>query len=52
LLNQRLFERQVADLVWVVWDYAREKKAASGKTIEKSTSVKARYERVERMLQE
>ncbi len=52
LLKQRLFERQVADLVWVVWNYVKERKAASGLTLEKATSVQARYERVEKMLRE
>ncbi|MBU1102418.1 aminoglycoside phosphotransferase family protein [Patescibacteria group bacterium] len=47
LLNQRLFERQAADLVWVVWHYVNEQKT---KPVEKATTVAQRFQRVERML--
>ena len=47
LLNQRLFERQVADLVWVVWHYVNEKRTG---LLEEATSVVARYERVKNLL--
>lgn len=49
LLNQRLFERQVADLVWVFWHYVHYLKA---EPIEEATSVAPRYERVKRLLEE
>jgi len=47
LIEQRLFERQVADLVWVLWDYVR-----SGKTgpVEEESSVVVRYQTVQKLL--
>lgn len=46
LFNQRLFERQVADLVWVVWHYVNEKRT---EPVE-NTGVVSRYERVKKLL--
>ena len=44
----RLFERQVSDLVWVLWDYSRQK---NNKPVEQATSVARRYEEVQKMLE-
>jgi aminoglycoside phosphotransferase (APT) family kinase protein len=52
LLNRRFFERQIADLVWVVSNYVNERKAASGQPLAKATSVTARYNRVKKILEE
>lgn len=43
LVDQRLFERQVADLVWVLWNYIKEKRS---EPVEQATSVAPRYEAV------
>ena len=46
LVDQRLFERQVADLVWVFWNYIKENKI---EPVEQITG--ARYERVKNLLE-
>ena len=47
LVDQRLFERQVADFIWVIWDYVRRKDT---QPVEQATSVVKRYELVEQLL--
>ncbi len=49
LVDQRLFERQIADLIWVVWDYTKQVKT---EPVEEATSVVARYQRVIEMLRQ
>lgn len=49
LVDQRLFERQVADLVWVVWHYVNE---GTTKPVDEATSVAIRYHRVKKMLEQ
>lgn len=49
LFNQRIFERQVADLVWVLWHYVKEQRS---EPVTSATSVVARYRQVEKTLQE
>jgi len=46
LVDQRLFERQIADLVWVLWNYIKEKKTDP---VEKTTSV--RYQAVKKLIE-
>jgi len=47
LLNARIFERQVSDLVWVLWHYVKSKKR---KSVEKATSIVVRYEMIRKKL--
>ncbi len=49
LVEQRLFERQVADLVWVLWHFVNEEKAD---VVEKATSVSPRYKLVKKLLEQ
>lgn len=49
LVDQRLFERQTADLIWVLWQYVKEGKAEAA---EKETTVATRLRRVEELLKE
>ncbi len=49
LVDQRLFERQIADLIWVVWHYVKEKRTDP---IEQATSVLPRYERVKKLIEQ
>lgn len=48
LAHLRLLERQVSDLVWVLWDYARR---GDRRPVEEATSVLPRYGEVRRILQ-
>lgn len=48
LAQARLIERQVSDLVWVLWDYARR---GERRLVEEATSVAQRYEGVKKLLE-
>lgn len=43
----RLLERQVSDLIWVIWDYARR---GDQRPLEEATSVEYRYEEVKELI--
>lgn len=47
MARARLFERQVSDLVWVLWDYSRR---GDKRPVEEATSVVSRYNAVKKML--
>lgn len=49
LIDQRLFERQVANLVWILWNYIKEKKI---EPVEQIINIPARYERAENLLKQ
>lgn len=48
MAKTRLLERQVSDLVWVLWDHTRRR---DRRPVEAGTSVVPRFEEVKRMLQ-
>lgn len=48
LVEQRLVEREISNMIWVVWAYV---KRDDKKPIEKATGVKARYERMLKILE-
>lgn len=47
MVQTRLLERQVSDLVWVLWEYARRK---DQRPVEEGTSVMSRYGQVKTLL--
>jgi len=49
LVDQRLFERSVADLVWVLWDYIKERRT---EPVEEATNVVARYKEVKKLIEQ
>ena len=49
LVDQRLFERQTADLVWVLWNYVKENKI---EPVEQTINIFPRYKRVKKLLEE
>ena len=49
LLDQRLFERQVADMIWVVWHYVKSNRTGS---VEQETNVDTRYQAVQGLLEQ
>ncbi|GEM_PF-2944538 len=49
LVDQRLFERQIADLIWVVWHYVEK---GGSEAVEGATSVSVRYARVLKLLEQ
>lgn len=49
LLDQRLFERQVADMLWVIWHYVKSNKTGP---VEQESSISARYQTVQTLLEQ
>ncbi len=49
LVDQRLFERSVADLVWVLWNYVKERRT---EPVEQATSVVPRYQMVKKLIEQ
>ena len=47
-LEIRLFEREVADLVWVLWNYVRQ--GVAGRSVSRATGIEKRYQAVLQLL--
>ena len=49
LIDQRLFERQTADLLWILWHYVKSEKTGP---VEEETSIVQRYQTVQKLLEQ